>query len=140
MREIKFRAWNDELKCFVPPEVFAVGFTGNIWQVGYDENDIPIISTTKLIHLSQYTGLKDKNGKEVYEGDIIKWKDGLHKLRAVVGFENYIEEGDLDSDVRILGFCAKYNDGEFGIGTFPISEVEVIGNIYENPELLKGAE
>ena len=72
----------------------------------------------------QYTGLKDKNGKEIYEGDILDIKKGQH--------EHY------------KNVTVKYEAGAFKMdGITPLYLVkalhgEVIGNIYENPELLKG--
>lgn len=63
----------------------------------------------------QFTGLHDKNGKEIYEGDIIKW--GVH-----VGA------------VKWINSCIVFGDG---FGLFPCNLTsEIIGNIYENPELL----
>lgn len=78
--------------------------------------------------VGQYTGVKDKNGKEIYEGDILKFSE---VDTAIVEWnEKYayfmikpIQDYYFDSDV--LGHAIEY------------SKVEVIGNIYDNPELLK---
>jgi len=67
----------------------------------------------------QYTGIKDKNGKEIYEGDII----------SRCGYKNFHK---LVEDIR--DFYSNVNDYEFPIN---LEEYEIIGNIYENPELLK---
>jgi uncharacterized phage protein (TIGR01671 family) len=86
------------------------------WQFGFDEPK-PMSDTV----LMQFTGLKDKNGREIYEGDI------LH----VNNYSDWIVER------RDAGFWI-YNQCNPGV-YFPLvdSDREVIGNIYENPELLK---
>ncbi|MDU4726368.1 YopX family protein [Clostridium sp.] len=78
--------------------------------------------------LMEYTGLKDKNGKEIYEGDIIKYS---HK--AV---------GEIKREVRykygMYGIEGRYEGGQIPFANILGSEREVVGNIYENPELLEG--
>jgi len=123
MREIKFRAWSVHNKAMYPQAgeggvaTFAINPDGTTQTYGI---------YTKL-ELMQYTGLKDKNDKEIYEGDIIHWKFMPTTINAQVIFE--------------LGrFVLDYpNNGDSYIPANS-EEVEVIGNIYENKELLKGAE
>jgi uncharacterized phage protein (TIGR01671 family) len=123
MREIKFRAWDHrERKMWKPDAIGNDGRpmkdTGTGFLTSFPEQNPhdPVM---------QYVGLKDKNGKEIYEGDIVKQDDGLL------------------SDVRwrINGCDFVLNQfqavGSYNFG-FQINKgVEVIGNIYENPELLK---
>lgn len=81
------------------------------------------------VQLMQYTGLKDKNGKEIYEGDICKYDNGITNSIP------YIFTVHWDS-VKAR-FC-EANEGNKTDGSFLYSDkTEVIGNIYEHPELLK---
>ncbi len=118
-REIKFRVWNKD---------------GNKWvkNLTYCIDDFS--TTNKEWHIvMQYTGLKDKNGKEIYEGDILRYSDGsdvsTHKIfwddKAARFYDIRLEDGDS---------ATSYDDFEF------FTEAKVIGNIYENPELLKQSE
>ncbi len=82
----------------------------------------------------QFTGMKDKNGKEIYEGDILA--EDTYRFEVI--WSEYLNKGDLDLDVFIVGFVIRWSDG--AISPFAYSKemkYEVIGNIYENPELLK---
>jgi len=127
-REIKFRAWYQD-KMHYDIEKHHVehhsmsGWGGDVW----DFKD-----WLKYSKVMQYTGLKDKNGKEIYEGDII----GIfnHHQPEIVEWEPY---------GCGFGFFS-YDSVERGDGRFEFlsdwtgSEgYEVIGNIHENPELLK---
>lgn len=123
MREIKFRAWEKSLKQIIP--VDNIDFekrmvnTESAWRM-FDE-----------IELMQYTGLKDKNGKEIYEGDILD--TDLERPYLVVEFRNGCFVIECCDDEEI------YYDIMFPLEK-EISNLEyhkVIGNIYENPELLE---
>ena len=123
MREIKFRVWDIKFKRMEEIDGFSLYLADNkIYEVfegtqGYD-TCMFVTDVTKLYELMQYTGLKDKNGKEIYEGDIAILPDRWPK------------------------FPVRYIDGMFCLeGTsWPLheyyKECEIIGNIYENPELL----
>lgn len=108
MRTIKFRAWDKkENKLYYLGDKVYLG----------DLN-------SKKLNIMQYTGLKDKHGTEIYEGDIVQFDMPLSpkpQIRQIVYKERY------------AAFTVKNGD------YFPIEDwnVEVIGNIYENPELLR---
>ena len=137
MREIKFRAWHKEKKKMLSyGELFNIDCSGEYpflaLAAGHYEDCIEPLK----VELMQYTGLQDKNGVDIYEGDIIK---------ADYNFEGY--------PYNICGFivffngsfCAKTQEETFVIfnNNRPLMDlvrdsIEIIGNIYENPELLEG--
>lgn len=125
MRETKFRAWLKEDKKMVNIE--TIDFTDKSIQY-LEKNEFINAYLLKRVsfddvELMQYTGLKDKNGKEIYEGDIIICKYGPQIAMEV----KWVDEG-----FRTLG---KY-DGDNYVG-FVKNNAEVIRNIYENKNLLE---
>lgn len=126
-RDIKFRAWVKDRKAIF--EVVLINYVtkkvtylfervGHLLNIRHEKfNDI---------ELMQYTGLKDKNEKEIYEGDILS--NGNNEKPYKVIFENGSYRAEFE--------------GEFEEHSFDLIDVvaqgcEVVGNIYENPELLK---
>ena len=93
----------------------------------YDGIDYAVIPET----VGQYTGLKDKNGKRIFEGDIVYCKSRLDNANIVVIFECGQFRMVLSENYRSY----QTNSGFYDINCF---DKEVIGNIYDNPELLKG--
>ena len=131
MREIKFRAWDKKRQKWVGPNLHMEVVSGLLfWQFGLDCNLMGMDSNygRDIYILQQYTGLKDKNGKEIYEGDIIKRPEGTH------GYEVKF----LDGAFRPC-FLGTNNPiaGEHLLWYQADRELKVIGNIYENPELLE---
>ena len=130
-REIKFRAWDDLHNKMYPVSDIEWDADGRMWVTADDgKNGIELID--EEAHLMQYTGLHDKNGRKIYEGDIVHGYDQ----------EPDRDDGYIGSSVTgVVNF--KY--GAFWIGdslhkvmlmTPPI--VKVIGNVHENPDLLEG--
>jgi len=132
MREIKFRAWDKLTKTMryvlcIDWLNGLVDLNGKIIERKYDN------SKGDEVILMQYTGLKDKNGKEIYEGDIVEaWSEGKKAIGKV--------------KQRIDGLWLMYPAWQSGKtwGLMPNKErkttVEIIGNIYENKELIGGKE
>lgn len=126
MRDVKFKAWDKEHKRWTNYSIaddlprFYDKHTG-CWKTDKEG---------KRFVLSQYTGLKDKNNREIYEGDVIK----AISFARWIGVVEYSDENqafifdDLDKKYRGKStvFMNQFDDG-----------FEILGNIYENPKLLK---
>lgn len=126
MREIKFRAWLKEDKKMV-----------NVETMDFTDKSIQYLKKSEIINayilkresfddveLMQYTGVKDKNGKEIYEGDIVILNDAEEENRCIVKYKygSYILiDGDLRENLSNV-------EDRF---------LEVVGNIYQNKNLLK---
>jgi len=135
MREIKFRAWNEEEK-----KMFKVV---SLSDSNYGDCEVPYIKVCELdkslmdkytemkfiynYELMQYTGLKDKNDKEIYEGDIVTGEE------SKIICEVIYTEGAM---FMLRWHDTKWGNDEYhhyGLGAFTL---EVIGNIYEDKHLL----
>lgn len=136
MREIKFRAWDKKEKKMLNDSELD-GWDLHLYNLdsscGFHlENEYGDTNLNEL-ELMQYTGLKDKNGKEIYEGDIICIKN-QHQKENCSGLphnQNYFHN-EVKYEIDSAGFPALM-DGDGGT----VYQKEIIGNIYENPELLK---
>ena len=125
MREIKFRAWDKEME-----EMH------NVDRIQFDVDEIDVIIKKnegsehfyaipfQEIELMQYTGLKDKKGREIYEGDILKNSQGY--LEKVIFINGSFRVTSITFPNISIYLLSSYGGC-----------IEVIGNIYKNPELLE---
>ena len=118
-RVIKFRAWNEELKkfvCWYQQGLSMVGDTGEIYLSGS-------MNVTSRFGIQQFTGLQDKRGVDIYEGDILS--------------EPASPVGGPDGGYLYKNKVIEWEGAGSGYALFaPHAASKVIGNIYENPELI----
>jgi len=155
MREIKFRAWSGKTMLYLEAGNRIIFAQNNSWLwIFGDNSDHSVLAGSSKDILMQYTGLKDKNGVEIYEGDIVRTWHNFIKFREKTleecGSENvykayqsdeYLEEmhtGDWICEWEVAKFVFNENHEKcMGRYVGGITEhCEVIGNIYQNPELL----
>lgn len=116
MREIKFRAWGKLTK-----EMHSLGPTEKFTPEGE-------LEPNKNKVYMQYTGLKDKHGVEIYEGDVLNDGEDSGYVEYMSEFSSYV--------IDFWKSPANHSRG-VELGTWLDSESEIIGNVYENPELLE---
>lgn len=135
MRDLKFRSWYGGKMTYVDLEDLRanVGFEDaerNVYEFATDRKNNPVM---------QYTGLKDRNGREIYEGDIVEHPYYPEKQISNVFYKNG-SFGTYMDGTKLYG-----SDDIHGRGWIELSQnswstdedFEVIGNIYENPDLLR---
>lgn len=140
MKEIKFRVWDrDDKKMYevlsYSPKTFGLDKPHvGVRDIGSNDSEIKYISTN--FNLIQYTGVKDKNGREIYEGDIVKSTfssiDGISIVYSDMKHSPFNRTPSTPFSVNL------YPSGECCIWRYVESyDVKIIGNIYENPELVE---
>lgn len=127
-REIKFRIWR-------APDEYNKTFWMESWDslMNYSMSDIFQLDNPDDV-LEQYTGLKDANGKDIYEGDILAWHSNIYRKHNWVGVVLYrgagfaVQESDKSYSSPEWLDCACRKDANI---------VEIVGNVHTNPELLE---
>lgn len=124
MRELKIRAWHKPYKQMCNVSMLQFDYDGTICAAVIIEkpfNDQRLAKIDDLI-IEQFTGLKDKNGTEIYEGDILIDDTGEPIEYCVVRF----------SEGGFVGECAGVSEP-----LFELTNLEVVGNIHKDPELME---
>lgn len=128
MREFKFRAWDKKYNEMIP-DLICFYKDGGISHNNHFNSDISpfrgYMWDSRNLEIMQYTGLKDKNGIEIYEGDIIKVNGNLYEV-----WHSGLAFGLVDKNKDFFEYMCQLCDMNGKV-------YEVIGNIYENPELLR---
>jgi len=142
MRIIKFRGQRKDTKEWVYGNLMSSSYLPENVLESYiitcfaGGNEGEIVERFKVIPetVGQFTSLKDKNGKEIYEGDILKWicvgeeggnTEDIGKLRNMGNSQVIFKDGKFISHITIP------------VGHFDREEIEVIGNVYENQDMIK---
>ena len=123
----EFRAWTEEGKVMY---YGVYPFRDGALLLSYDKIAFDEVPASDFI-LMQSTGLKDKNGKEIFEGDVVKYEVGRNTVTEEVAYDkNFAGFGVRDADTDIIFTFLQLAD------VVDLISLEVVGNIYENPELL----
>lgn len=130
-REVKFRVWVDKYQSAELP------FSQEPYMAIQGEPDIETLQSFMFHYgdqknLMQWTGLKDKNGKEIWESDIVKCQYGFGVVVFNAGCFMVEWKDDPDAEMELLAFLPNPNRGRAGKDRF-----EIIGNVHEHPQIIK---
>lgn len=127
-REIKFRGWSIHFKRWIFGDLISTNIEDGRAIQFYDEEDGWLCDNVNEKTVGQFTGVKDINGREIYEGDIVRVRVTNDRFKKNPKFRNGVVEFN------------EY-DGSWANGCylrFIPKRMEIIGNIHDNPELMKG--
>ncbi len=135
MRVLKFRAWDTLAKQFIYPDR---GYQGHfILTLNGQFHNLQNGSGGDEYVVQQWTGLKDRDGKEIYEGDIIRYEYPEQPRYSRKGYEN----PNLPDNMSVIRWTREGEDNHPGFRIYDLNgqggKIEVIGNTFEHPELLK---
>ena len=128
MRILNFRAWDTELNFFCDPLSYYIGLDGSAWFNNCGEGKDNMYDQSSKLIIEQFTGLTDKNGKKIYEGDILE-----------------ILSANVCKDIMVVksfmgNMCICHNGDDTGSPIYPVTinmTKGIIGNIHETPELIQ---
>jgi uncharacterized phage protein (TIGR01671 family) len=128
-RPIKFRAWDKEGKYWIPAEDILISANGVVSIDMHNYGELKEYSSDEII-LTQFTGVLDKNGKEIWEGDVCKVQIWYGELYSIAKLPIIFRNG-------IFGYELYEGSGDWEMMTLDGHE-EIIGNRFEHPHLLEG--
>jgi len=132
-RTIKFRVWDTVGKQMSPVFHLFGEFTllgaVHAWQRDFRTDEKDSLMMLNDLEIMQFTGLRDKAKREIFEGDILESADGGSPIRAEVYF------GENDFLTGVVGWCVEFKRGSNFLDK--PKKWKVIGNVHENPELVR---
>ena len=131
MREILFRGKCTQGGNWVKGSLLFHTYPDMVIMVPEGHTSFTVASET----IGQYTGLKDKNCNRIFEGDIISIPY-IHGRYPYAENLTYYENGEVYFDIKRYGWYVRFSDDEISLREFDGRVIEIMGNIYENPELL----
>ena len=131
MRTIKFRCWDNLEQRYTANHHLSIDLDGNVINL---QNG----SGSPELELEQWTGLLDKSGKEIYEGDIVRFNNGSVGFTRSKTFNAVVEDDECNLCFVIVEITSNPNPRrEYDFILAGLAILEIIGNIHANPELLK---
>lgn len=137
-RILKFRVWNDIAKDYIRDSTNSICYF-NPWTWGAYFADCLKWKGSNLIIFQQFTGLKDKNGREIYEGDILKGQEYIYskEFLSPLGIKDILLECVYDvTGARFLLNFSRQHSGGYDFHNGMQDRIEIIGNIFQNSSLL----